>query len=104
MASRSEKRSYLVECYWPGVSEDALVAAVQRTRSATSALRQRGRDVAFLGSILVPADETVFAFFQGCEADVRAASTSAGLPFERVLDSLHVDGSQTRRAGGSHRS
>jgi hypothetical protein len=104
MSSRNPRTSYLVECYWPGVSEEALVAAVRRTRSATSALRRHGRDVDFLGSILVPADETVFALFTGCEADVRDASTRAGLPFERVLGSLHVDGSEGRRTGGGNRA
>jgi hypothetical protein len=96
-------QSYLVECYWPGVSVELLVAAARRTRSATSALRRRGRNVDFLGSILVPADETVFSLFRGCEEDVRTASTRAGLPFERVLESLHVDGAQRMSAGGGDR-
>ena len=100
MSPRDLTRSYLVECYWPGVSEEALVAAAKRTRNAASALRRRGRDVDFLGSILVPLDETVFSLFRGCEADVRAASAEAGLPFERVLDSLHVDGSGRNAGGG----
>jgi hypothetical protein len=104
MTSGERTGGYLVECYWPGVSEETLIAAAQRARSATSALRRRGRDVEFLGSILVPADETVFALFTGCEADVRDASTRAGLPFERVLGSLHVDGSKRRRAGGRDRA
>jgi len=104
MTSRNPRRSYLVECYWPGVSEETVVAAVQRTCSATSALRRRGRDVDFLGSILVPTDETIFSLFEGCESDVRAACARAGLPFERVLDSVHVDGSKRRRAGGGDRA
>jgi hypothetical protein len=89
-------RSYLVECYWPGVSEEALVKAARRARRAASELRRDGGDVDFLSSILVPADETVFCLFEGCEADVRAASEQAGMPFERVLESLHVDGGEPR--------
>lgn len=46
----------------------------------------------FLGSILVPADETVFCLFNGSEADVRAVNERAGVPFERVLESLRIDG------------
>ena len=73
-------RSYLVECYWPGVSEEVLLEAARRTRDATSELRRQGRDIDFLASILVPEDETVFSLFLGSEADVRIASIQAGLP------------------------
>jgi hypothetical protein len=90
----NERRSYLVECYWPGVSEDKLAAATERTRTAASELRLDGHELRFLGSILVLADETVFCLFDGLEADVRAVSEQAGVPFERVLESLRIDGNQ----------
>jgi hypothetical protein len=96
MSETDRTRGYLVECYWPGVSEEALVTAAQRARRAAAELRQKGGDVDFLSSILVPADETVFWLFNGREADVRIASEQAGVPFERVLESLHVDGSDRR--------
>jgi hypothetical protein len=86
-------RSYLVECYWPGVNRERLAVSAKRLRAATSALREEGRDVTF-GSILVPADESVFCLFDGIEADARAASGQAGVPFERVLESLRIDGAQ----------
>ncbi len=54
--------------------------------------RARGRDLRFLWSILVPADETVFCFFDGDETDVRTVSEQAGVPFERVLEWLRIDG------------
>jgi hypothetical protein len=84
--------SYLVECYWPGVDEVALAAAVRRTRAAAAALRRSGRRIDFQDSLLVPVDETVFCLFAGAEEDVRAVCNRAGLPFERVLVSLHIDG------------
>jgi len=87
-----EHRSYLVECYWPGVNEERLVALVGRAEQAAAELRDQGRELRFLGSILVPADETVFCLFDGEEADVRAVSEQAGVPFERVLTSLRIDG------------
>jgi hypothetical protein len=89
MSSDGSVTTYLVESYWPGVNEPALAGAAQRTREAASALRQRGADVELLGSILVPADETVFWLFSGREPDIRAASEQAGVPFARVLESLH---------------
>jgi Protein of unknown function (DUF4242) len=88
----SRSRSYVVECYWPGVSEEKLARAVLRVRKAANELRRQGGRVDFVGSILVPADETVFCLFDGVEADVRAASERAGVPFERVLESLRIDG------------
>ena len=91
MTGSETARSYLVECYWPGVSEDALVGASRRAREAAAELRRDGADVDFLSSILVLVDETVFCLFNGCEADVRAASEEAGVPFERVLESLRID-------------
>jgi hypothetical protein len=101
MSGSDLTRSFLVECYWPGVSEEALVRTARRAREAASELRRQGGDVNLLGSILVPADETVFCLFEGCEADVRAASEQAGVPFERVLESLHVSpGARAEQEGG----
>lgn len=81
---------YLVECYWPGVTGELARTAEVRAREVSADLRSSGREVAFLGSVVVPADETVFCFFEGCEADVRAASERARLPFERVLEAEPV--------------
>ena len=94
MSGSDETRSYLVECYWPGVDEDKLAAVVRRALAAASDLRNSGRRVYFVGSILVPADETVFCLFAGTEEDVRAVSEQAEVPFERVLASLRIDGKQ----------
>jgi hypothetical protein len=92
MPDRDATRSYLVEYYWPGVSAEKAAASAQRMRAAASTLRRQGGNVIFLGSILVPADESVFCLFDGAEADVRRASEQAGVPFERVLESLRLDG------------
>jgi hypothetical protein len=92
MARSGFTKSYLVECYWPGVSEQTLLEATHRARKATAELQQEGKKIRFLDSILVLADETVFWLFQGSEAAVRTASTRAGVPFERVLESVRVDG------------
>jgi len=96
MSESGEAKSYLVECYWPGVSEEKLALASQRVRKAAYGLRRHGRELRFRGSILVPADETVFCLFDGVEADVRAVSEEAGMPFERVLESLRIDGRQRK--------
>ena len=99
MSASDDRRSYLVECYWPGVSIEKLVDALRRVREAQARLSGRGGDVAFLGSILGPVDETVFCLFDGREADVRAVNEQAGLLFERVLESLRIDGEQPEEGG-----
>jgi hypothetical protein len=97
VSGSGEPRTYLVECYWPGVTKQQLVVAAERARAAVDELRRQGRDLRFRSSILVPADETVFCLFDGVEEDVRAVSVEAGVPFERILESLQIDGTQPRR-------
>lgn len=95
MSGSDQPRSYLVECYWPGVSAEGFARAAKRVQAEVSTLGREGGDVAFRGSILVLADESVFCLFNGSEADVRTASERAGIQFERVLESLTIDGAQT---------
>ena len=64
-------------------------------RGPARELRRQGHQLRFLQSILVLADETVFCHFDGAEADVRTVSEPAGGPFERVLESIRIDGSQS---------
>ena len=97
MSGGDVAESYLVECYWPGVDEVRLAAAVQRIRNAASEIRRSGRRVDFRGSILILADETVFCLFDGAEQDVRAVSEQADVPFERVIASLRIDGAQATK-------
>jgi hypothetical protein len=103
VSGSGEAKTYVVECYWPGVSEDKLATATRRAEKAASELRRHGRDLRFLGSILVLAEETVFCLFDGLEGDVRAVSERTGVPFERVLESLWIDGKQ-RHARENQRS
>jgi hypothetical protein len=91
MGADETPRTYVVECYWPAVTEQEHAAAATRARTAVREARARGRELDFLGSILIPVEETVFCLFAGCEDDVRAVSMSAGLPFERVLESIPSD-------------
>jgi hypothetical protein len=69
---------------------------MERAQAAVADLCRAGRPGDLVGSILVPADETVFCLFDGSEDDVRAASSQAGVPFERVLESLRIDGRHTK--------
>lgn len=91
MSDEGEPTACLVECYWPGVTEQKVLAAVERVQAAIEQRRAYGRGPRLLGSILVPADETVFCLFDGEPAEVEAVSAATDLPFERILISRWID-------------
>jgi len=95
MSDDGEPTACLVECYWPGVTEQKLLAVVERVQAAIEQRHTCGRALRLLGWILVPADETVFCLFEGEQEEVEAISTAAELPFERILGSRWMD--TTRR-------
>ncbi len=77
---------YVAECFWPGVSERDLSALDERTQARVAELRQSGKNVRYLGSLLLRADEVVLCRFEGDVDAVRAAAESAAIPFERILE------------------
>lgn len=84
-------QTYLVECFWPGITEPARDEAAVRAGAAAQQLRASGREVRFLDALLVPDDEVVFfRFAAASRSDVEHASTLADLPFERVTEYLEA--------------
>jgi hypothetical protein len=100
MSGSDGRGGYLVECYWPGVSERKLAAAMERAQAAVADVCRAGRPVDLVGSILVPADETVFCLFDGSEDDVRAASAQAGGSV-RARARVATHPRQTSKGGGA---
>jgi hypothetical protein len=91
LASKVEA-TYLVECFWPGVTREAVEAANERARARAALLRREGSSVRFLGSLLVPADEVVFFQFTATSSEeVARASLEAQLPFDRVALSVWLE-------------
>jgi hypothetical protein len=94
------RRTYLVECYWPGITESALIDAGTRAETAAQELRGDDHDVWFLGSLLVPTDEMAFCRFAGRSAnDVERVSALAELPFSRVLRCVELPGDDASDGG-----
>ncbi len=91
MSYDGKPTAYLLECYWPGVTEEKLVAVVERVQAAIEQRQRDSRAPRFLGSILVSADETVFCLFEGEQEEIEAVSAAAELPFGRVLGSRWID-------------
>ena len=73
---------YTAKCFWPGVNEPALRLAAARAGDEASAFR---------GALYLPGDELVLCLFDSPSPDdVRRASTNAGLPCERVIETVWV--------------
>jgi hypothetical protein len=84
-------RTYLVECYEPGVDDVAVAAAGARARVACAETGADNGSVEYLGALLVAEDEVVFHVFKARDAEtVRHASRQAGLRFERVVESVTI--------------
>lgn len=78
-----EPQWHLAECLLPGLSRATAEALGRRVRQETAG--PPGSQVSYLGSLLMPEDEVLLCLFAGPEAEVRAVSERAGLPFERIL-------------------
>jgi hypothetical protein len=80
-------QAYLVECFWPGVSEGRVARAVRQLTPAGA-----GKDaVVWVDSILVPDDEIVLCIFEARSPEaVRASATRAGLPADRIVGCVQV--------------
>ena len=79
---------YTAKCYWPGVTEDELRLAAVR---AASEIGERP-PTAFRGALYLPRDELVLCLFDSSSpAAVKRASERAGMPCERVMETVWVD-------------
>ena len=91
--------TFLVEHYWPGVTESGFSAAAESLRSASEAIAAAaGGTLRYLHSTLVPEDEAAFCVFHASSrALVEQAYARAGVRFERILDAVESGvGSQTK--------
>jgi hypothetical protein len=75
---------YTAKCFWPGVSEDELRLAARRAGSSGGAV--------FRGALYLPDDELVLGLFESSSrASVKRSSEQAGMPCERVIDTVWVE-------------
>jgi hypothetical protein len=83
------RQTYLVEHYRPGLTVDGLKQWAARVREATDELEREGKDVRYLRSTIVPADESLLCVFEAANEElVRDAYARAGLSFERLSVAL----------------
>lgn len=81
--------TFLVEHYWPGVTESGFSAAAESLREASEAIAAAGGTLRYLHSTLVPEDESAFCVFDASSRSlVEEAYARAGVRFERILDAV----------------
>ena len=79
---------YAAKCFWPGITEDALRDAASRARAETG----RRPQATFRGALFLPHDELVLCLFEApSPALVKRASEQAGMPCERVIETVWVE-------------
>ncbi len=79
---------YTAKCFWPGVTEDDLELAAARIGRETDEPSQ----TTFRGALYLPGDELVLCLFDSSSrAGVKRASERAGLPCERVIETVWVE-------------
>jgi hypothetical protein len=82
---------YMVERSLPGLSGDQLAAAAAKAKVTTAEMSRQGVPVRYLRSTFVPGENKCYCLFEGpSEQAVRDANERAELPFERIVEAVHV--------------
>lgn len=83
--------TYLVERYWPGVTSELLLEALNRDRRARERMSDEGTFIRHVTSILIPGEEVVFSVYEGrSAATVRQLNERAGIRASRIVEVILV--------------
>jgi Nickel responsive protein SCO4226-like len=80
--------TFVAECFWPDVRETDLEALDRRVAGVVVTTAAGAHGVRYLGSILMRGDDVVLCEFEGTEDAVREVAERAGIPFERILETV----------------
>src|SRR5436190_20868352 len=84
-------KTYVVECYLPGIDDAAVQRAVDGAAGEVRRLGSKAAGVEYLGALLMAIDEVVLHAFRADGPElVRQVSEAAGLSFERIVESVEV--------------
>jgi hypothetical protein len=76
---------FLVERYLPGADIDALAGLRVRLQAAAAEMREEGRAIVWLQSVVVPSDDTCLCLFRSpYRAYVVEANSRAAADWERI--------------------
>ena len=77
---------YTAKCFWPGATEGKLRQAAALAGSDTGE-----RQTSFRGAFYLPGDELALCLFESSSpAGVKRASERAGMPCERVIETVWI--------------
>ena len=83
--------TYLVERYWPGVTSELLLEALNRGRHVMEQMNREGTPVRDIRCTLIPGEEVVFSVYEGPSADaVRQLNERAGIPVSRIVEAIAI--------------
>jgi hypothetical protein len=83
--------TFMAECFWPGVSVQALADAGARARRASRAITSNRGFARYLGSILIPADEIALCLFEATSiGEAAEVNRQAAIPSERILEIVRL--------------
>jgi len=92
---------YTAKCFWPGVTEVELRLAVDRASSRPESLTQ----AVFRSALYLPSDELVLCLFESSSrASVKHASEAAGMPCERVIETVWIAPESNRNQSNPERT
>jgi hypothetical protein len=87
--------TYLVERYWPGVTSELLLEALNRGRRVMKQMSGEGTPVRDISCIFIPDEEVVFSVYEGpSAAAIRNLNDRAGIPVSRIVEAIAVTGDQ----------
>lgn len=83
--------TYLVERYWPGVTIEQLLEALQRVCQVMEEMSGEGTRLRDVSCTLIPGEEVVFSVYDGPSAiAVQQLNKRAGIPFSRIAEAIMV--------------
>lgn len=78
---------YTAKCFWPGLTESELRLAVARASDPEGEARP-----SFRGALYLPREELVLCLYESVSREaVKRASEQAGMPCERVIETVWVE-------------
>ena len=87
--------TYLVERYWPGVTRELLLDALNRVRRVVDEIGAEGTRIRDVSCTLIPSEEVVFSVYDGPSANaVRQLNERAGIPVSRIVEAVSVTAGQ----------
>jgi hypothetical protein len=96
VASRKRRTgvpTFLVERYWPGVTYELILGAIERSRRVMAEMSAEGARVRDVSCTFIPGEEVVFSVYDGpSAAAVRQLNERAGIPVSRIVEAIAVTG------------